>query len=80
MVVGACTQPFNLPEGARCYSDVVQSSVSAPSSTLPPPPPLRVSQAFPSWNRSMLTEIYLCHACSYQAIEDGNARTGGVVG
>jgi hypothetical protein len=24
-----------------------------------------VSRAFPSWNRSMLTEIYLCHACSY---------------
>jgi hypothetical protein len=24
-----------------------------------------VSRAFPSWNRSILTEIYLCHACSY---------------
>eukprot|EP01049_Picozoa_sp_SAG25_P001979 SAG25_NODE_97_length_15788_cov_5.361910_4_plen_479_part_00 len=23
-----------------------------------------VSRAFPSWNRSILTEIYLCHACS----------------
>eukprot|EP01047_Picozoa_sp_COSAG01_P005432 COSAG01_NODE_185_length_22691_cov_53.142478_17_plen_60_part_00 len=24
----------------------------------------------------MLTEMYLCHACSYHEIEDGNARTG----
>eukprot|EP01047_Picozoa_sp_COSAG01_P028144 COSAG01_NODE_1881_length_8990_cov_36.296142_3_plen_59_part_00 len=28
-------------------------------------------------NGSILTEIYLCHACSYQEIEDGNARPGG---
>eukprot|EP01047_Picozoa_sp_COSAG01_P002175 COSAG01_NODE_56_length_31088_cov_39.354771_11_plen_184_part_00 len=35
-----------------------------------------VSRAFPSWKRSVSTEIYLCHACSYHAIEDGNARTG----
>jgi hypothetical protein len=26
--------------------------------------------------RSMLTEIYLCPACSYHEIEDGNARAG----
>jgi hypothetical protein len=38
--------------------------------------PELVSRAFPSWNRSMLTEIYLCHACSYQEIEDGHARAG----
>jgi hypothetical protein len=25
---------------------------------------LVVSRTLPSWNRSMLTEIYLCHACS----------------
>jgi hypothetical protein len=25
-------------------------------------------RAFPSWNRSILNEIYLCHACSYQGI------------
>jgi hypothetical protein len=31
-----------------------------------------VSRAFPSWNRSILTEIYLCHACSDHEIEDGN--------
>jgi hypothetical protein len=35
-----------------------------------------VSRAFPSWNRSILTEIYLCHACSYHETEDGNAREG----
>jgi hypothetical protein len=35
-----------------------------------------VSRAFPSWNRSISTEIYLCHACSGHEIEDGSARTG----
>jgi hypothetical protein len=30
----------------------------------------RVSRAFQSWNRSILTEIYLCHACSCHEIED----------
>jgi hypothetical protein len=34
------------------------------------------SRPFPSRNRSILTEIYLCHACSYHAIEDGNGRPG----
>jgi cytochrome P450/NADPH-cytochrome P450 reductase len=29
-----------------------------------------VSRAFPSWNRTALTEIYLCHACSYHEFED----------
>jgi hypothetical protein len=38
--------------------------------------PTIVSRVFPSWNRSILTEIYLCHACSDHEIEDGNARTG----
>eukprot|EP01047_Picozoa_sp_COSAG01_P032831 COSAG01_NODE_2388_length_7779_cov_127.916384_13_plen_183_part_00 len=27
-----------------------------------------VSRPFPSWNRSILTEIFLCHACSCQEI------------
>jgi hypothetical protein len=35
-----------------------------------------VSRAFPSWNRSILTEIYLYHACSYHEIDDGIARPG----
>jgi hypothetical protein len=39
--------------------------------------PVMVSRAFSSWNRSILTEIYLCHACAYHEIEDGNARAGG---
>jgi hypothetical protein len=26
----------------------------------------QVSRPFPSWDRSILTEIYLCHACSCQ--------------
>eukprot|EP01047_Picozoa_sp_COSAG01_P037344 COSAG01_NODE_2962_length_6786_cov_21.580544_3_plen_153_part_00 len=41
--------------------------------------PWTVSRPFPSWSRSILTEIYLCHACSCQQIniEGGNARTGG---
>jgi hypothetical protein len=29
-----------------------------------------VSRAFPSWNRSILTEIYLCHPCSCSDIEN----------
>jgi hypothetical protein len=36
----------------------------------------RVSRAFPSCTRSILTEICRCHACSCQAIEDDNARPG----
>jgi hypothetical protein len=39
-------------------------------------PRVVVSRAFPSWKRSVLTEIYLCHACSYHEIEDGNTRVG----
>jgi hypothetical protein len=38
--------------------------------------PSTVSRPFSSWNRPMLTEIYLCHACSYHEIEDGNGRAG----
>jgi hypothetical protein len=35
-----------------------------------------VSRAFLSYTRSILTEIYLCHACSDREFEDGNARAG----
>eukprot|EP01047_Picozoa_sp_COSAG01_P026040 COSAG01_NODE_1664_length_9573_cov_31.637429_8_plen_101_part_00 len=35
-----------------------------------------MSRPFPSWNRPILTEIYLCHACSCHEIEDGNGRAG----
>jgi hypothetical protein len=37
-----------------------------------------VSRAFQSWKRSILTEIYLCHACSDHGIEgmETNARAG----
>jgi hypothetical protein len=46
-----------------------------------PPPHLSSSNGasapFPSWNRSILTEIYLCHACYYHEIEDGNGAPGG---
>eukprot|EP01047_Picozoa_sp_COSAG01_P041051 COSAG01_NODE_3499_length_6004_cov_2.645047_2_plen_116_part_00 len=37
----------------------------------------QASRAFPSWNRPILTEIYLCHDCSYHEVEDGNAWAGG---
>eukprot|EP01047_Picozoa_sp_COSAG01_P017553 COSAG01_NODE_931_length_12617_cov_20.567163_7_plen_317_part_00 len=37
---------------------------------------LFVRRAFPLWNRSILTEIYLCHAYSYHEFEDGNGRAG----
>ena len=39
-----------------------------------------VGQPSPSWNRSILTEIYLCRACSYHEIEDGNGAPGGGAG
>jgi hypothetical protein len=37
-----------------------------------------VSRALLSSTRSILTEIYLCHACSCHKVKDGNARAGGV--
>eukprot|EP01047_Picozoa_sp_COSAG01_P007288 COSAG01_NODE_275_length_19669_cov_8.676188_12_plen_238_part_00 len=42
----------------------------------PPPAAMWVSRASPSWTRSILAEICLCHACSCQEIEGGNARAG----
>jgi chromosome segregation ATPase len=36
----------------------------------------KVSGVFPSCVRSILTEIYLCQACSCPEIENGNAWTG----
>jgi hypothetical protein len=40
-----------------------------------------VSGPFPSWNRPILTEIYLCRACSDPESEDGNGpdRALGIV-
>jgi serine/threonine protein kinase len=35
-----------------------------------------VSRAFSSGKLSILTAIYLCHACSHHEIEDGNAWAG----
>eukprot|EP01047_Picozoa_sp_COSAG01_P060318 COSAG01_NODE_7377_length_3230_cov_7.645800_2_plen_177_part_00 len=50
---------------------------SAMTSGRTPPHRSGVRRPFPSWNRSILTEIYLCHACSCQRnIEDGNGRAG----
>jgi hypothetical protein len=37
-----------------------------------------VSRAFSSWNRSILTEIHLCHACSDHENEDRTAVHGDV--
>eukprot|EP01047_Picozoa_sp_COSAG01_P051262 COSAG01_NODE_5269_length_4369_cov_15.316159_2_plen_641_part_00 len=42
-----------------------------------------VGGPFSSWSRFILTEIYLCHACSDHEIEDGNGAPGrprGLVG
>eukprot|EP01047_Picozoa_sp_COSAG01_P040508 COSAG01_NODE_3416_length_6122_cov_11.318114_3_plen_105_part_00 len=35
-----------------------------------------MSRPFSSWNRPILTEIYLCHACSCHKMEDRNGRAG----
>ena len=37
---------------------------------------VRASAPSPSRNRSILTEICLCHACSDHEIEDGNGAAG----
>jgi hypothetical protein len=42
--------------------------------------PKLVSGPCPSWNRSILTEIYLCHTCSYHEIDDGNGAGAGQLG
>jgi hypothetical protein len=61
----------------------LQGAVAGGGASPPPPQPYIVkplasaSRPFPSWKRFILTEIYLCHACSYHANEDGNARAGG---
>jgi hypothetical protein len=43
-----------------------------------------VSRPFPSWNRFILTEIYLCHACYCQEIfrtdTAGQVREQGIAG
>eukprot|EP01049_Picozoa_sp_SAG25_P002284 SAG25_NODE_117_length_14819_cov_20.935670_11_plen_74_part_00 len=39
--------------------------------------PQLCAAAFPSCVRSILTEIYLCHACSRHEILSGNAAVGG---
>jgi hypothetical protein len=54
--------------------DRMSSNAAAPP--LPRKRPGDGERAFPSCKRSILTEIYLCHACSYHEIEDGNARAG----
>eukprot|EP01047_Picozoa_sp_COSAG01_P040868 COSAG01_NODE_3465_length_6056_cov_32.665268_4_plen_147_part_00 len=56
----------------RTLTSIVQAELHDVGLTTPQ----IVSRAFSSWKRSILSEIYLCHACSYQEIEDGNARTG----
>ena len=35
-----------------------------------------VSRPFPSWNRSILTEIYLCHACCQAILRTETAGQG----
>jgi hypothetical protein len=59
-------------ESTRSHDGFLDASLSRPRTVggggwLAPGP---VSQAFPSWNWSTLTEIYLCHACSHHEIED----------
>jgi hypothetical protein len=49
-------------------------AMAAPSR---PPPQTKASRAFPCDTRSILTKVYLCHACSCHAIEDEHARAGG---
>eukprot|EP01047_Picozoa_sp_COSAG01_P051484 COSAG01_NODE_5318_length_4337_cov_11.889571_7_plen_138_part_01 len=54
------------------------AAAASPTPRLDPMGALPVSRAFPSWKRSIVTEIYLlvCHTCSHHGAEDGNARAG----
>jgi hypothetical protein len=65
-----CHAPLVLITGVRVETARVRcptwsgASSPRPATTTTTP----VGGPFPSWNRSVLTEIYLCHACSYQEI------------
>jgi hypothetical protein len=63
----SCYDKDYAPSGARRYG-VGGSSVVQTSWALLALLEAGVSRPFPSWNRSILTEIYLCHACSCQEV------------
>jgi hypothetical protein len=62
----------------RGSSSTVGSQSTVPDTVVASDPCESVgcAAAFPSWNRSILTEIYLCHACSCHEILSGNAAAG----
>eukprot|EP01047_Picozoa_sp_COSAG01_P034645 COSAG01_NODE_2611_length_7384_cov_7.141386_6_plen_349_part_00 len=66
MALGSGDAPLHHLMAARTQST---STISLDSD-------VTVSRPFPSWDRPILTEIYLCHAWSCQEIEDGDGRAG----
>eukprot|EP01047_Picozoa_sp_COSAG01_P044548 COSAG01_NODE_4039_length_5406_cov_1.715980_1_plen_141_part_10 len=76
--VGRCVCACGL-ESPAISSPGAAAPQPAVTTLLVPPPPQgswlhelerweEVDRPFPSWKRSILTEIYLCHACSCQEI------------
>jgi hypothetical protein len=55
--------------GRQDHSDGAAFEVTQSMMKVAPASSAQVSRVFPSWNRSILTEIYLCHACSDHEID-----------
>jgi squalene cyclase len=76
----SCYDKDYAPSGARRYG-VGGSSIVQTSWALLALLEAGVGRPFPDWNRSILTEIYLCHACSCQEIVwTGTAAQCGAAG
>jgi hypothetical protein len=69
---GLATQPSHGRGGVVAESDggEAEAEAASPASSSSPSSPSSpaASAPFPPWYRSILTEIYLCHACSDHAI------------
>jgi hypothetical protein len=59
-------------DGFDRRSAITGLGAAAHPRTIPRPGKRALSGSFPSFAWTVLTEIYLCHACSWQEIEDGH--------
>jgi hypothetical protein len=73
----ACSFPSSI--GASWLGSTYVTPVRFPLQSVHLGWDLPMSRLFVSlFNRCILAGIYLCHACSYREIEDGDARAGGM--
>jgi hypothetical protein len=77
--VPLATDVWTLSEGGGLVSHVSTHKLSRPRKKLSA---AAVSRPFPSWHRSISTEIYLCHACSCQEIlrTETAGQASGIIG